>query len=362
MRHKHPALHALSDSLAAVVAAQDEKRLRELLQGRALPALGGGLPASEIIRQALYQATKAHSLARGLAALLARIVCAEAQTLRKKRSALGADRRRLLLDSLRLAAELPAQADLSHALRDFLSAVQHLAATERFQLCAGPHCLPLWEALSYQQTDSSLEAAWLDLLQGSPEGEEWTPGRRTLLLIAWRGLLWIPPPEPNPARGEVVSFDRVETGLLALAAAVRGHEEAGDLLREALEILRDTFPRSAEFWEENLRPRIGSWPEDLREKALEVWPGLHSHNASAHGSGGDAMNDLGQRLTQEQEFVASLRPETTVAALNAALNAAVDRSAPVLSGSALATSTCPLSSTVRPSRSSRTSSSRHQGS
>lgn len=269
MKPAHPALRALSESLAAVVAAEDEKRLRELLQGRALPALGGNLPPSEILRQALYQAAETRPLALGLAALLARVVRAETKTLAKSRSTLGSDRQRLLLDVLRLAAELPAQPDLFRALRDLLPFVQSRST---------PLLLPLWNTLSYQQTDSSLESAWLSLLQGSPEGEDWTPNRRTLLLIAWRGLLWLPPgTEPKGARGRIVNFDRIETGLLALASSVRGHEEAEDLLREALETLNDTFPRSTEFWAESLRPRIRSWPEDLREMALEIWPGLLTH-------------------------------------------------------------------------------------
>lgn len=269
MRSTHPALRALSESLAAVVAAQDEKRLRELLRGRALPALGGDLPPSEILRQALYQATETRPLALGLAALLARVVRAEIQALARSQS-VAPDRRRLLLNELRLAAELPAQPDLFRALRNLLPVMQPLDA---------PLFLALWEALSYQQTDSSLESVWLRLLQGSSEGEEWTPTRRTLLLVAWRGLLWIPPgTEPKSARGQIVSFDRIESGLLALASSVRGHEEAEDLLREALETLNDTFPRSTEFWAENLRPRIRSWPEDLQEMTLEIWPGLLTHD------------------------------------------------------------------------------------
>jgi hypothetical protein len=270
MRHSNPALRALSESLATVVATKDEKRLREILEGRSLPALGGGLPPSEIIRQALYHAADVRPLAMGLATLLAGIVRTEAQALRRQRAVLDPGRRALVLETLRLAAELPAQIELFRALRDLL------AAFGRKEESIDSLRLPLWEALSYQQTDASLEMDWQALIEGSPE-DEWTPVRRTLLLIAWRGLLWIPPSlDPNSAR-RIVRLDRIETGLLLLAHSVRGHEEAEDLMREALETLVDTFPRSAEFWEENLRPRIGIWPEGLREKALEIWPGLQPH-------------------------------------------------------------------------------------
>lgn len=314
MRPTDPALRSLSASLEAAVAAGDEAPLREHLQGRALPALGGDLPPFEILRQALFLAPDVRSLARGLASLLGRILLTEVRAFPKLRSPQEQSRReRLLLDALRLAAELPAHEELFAALREVLAMARALEGKGRKGEATGRLRLPLWRALAYQQTDASLEEEWLGLLRRSPGGEDWTPGRRTLLLTAWRGLLWVPP-APASERSEIVDFDRIEKGLLVLEASVRERDQGEDLLEEALAILQETFPRSAEFWEAWIRPRLEHWPDTLREKAFEAWPGLRAFFWYSSGTAGALSlhwQSLVEHLKEQSPLEALFIPETT---------------------------------------------------
>src|SRR5215213_5687561 len=273
MRHSDPALQSFSKTLASALRAGDRERLREFLRGRSLPALGGDVPPYEIVRQALFLTSEARTLASELGALLAGIVREEARSLQKSRKPIDPAKRRFLLGALTLATEIPAHPELFQALRELSAALRSFTGQIAENL--GVLRLPLWQALTYQQTDRSMEPEWLDLLRSFPDAES-IEDPPTLLLLACRGLLCLPPEAEEKTPAEIVDFDRIEKGLLALAATVQGEEEAEDLLREALEILRDTFPRSGEFWEEHWRPRMGNWPRELRESALQVWPGLQS--------------------------------------------------------------------------------------
>jgi hypothetical protein len=230
------------------------------------------MPPHEIVRQALFFSSEARILISKLGEILAGIVREETQALQKNRKTVELVRRRFLLGILILASEIPSHPELFQALRGLQANIkgQGPAAVSLEALR-----LPLLQALTYQQTDPSMEPEWLDLLHGWPDGEN-LEDPPTLLLLAWRGLLWIPPESDGKSEAEILDFNRIEKGLLALAKTMQGQEEAEDLLREALEILRDTFPRSGEFWEERLRPRIGEWPEQLRDLSFEVWPGLRS--------------------------------------------------------------------------------------
>jgi tetratricopeptide (TPR) repeat protein len=172
----------------------------------------------------------------------------------------------------------------------------------------------LWHALTYQQTDQSMEPEWFDLLRSLPDaGNMEDPP--ALLLLAWRGLLWLPPESEGKTSAEIIDFDRIEKGLLAFAETVQGQEEAENLLHEALEILRDTFPRSGEFWEEHLRPRIGSWPRELRESAAQIWPGLQSFlwqfpMAAEQGSLSLYWRSVGEHLDAQSPLEALFAPDT----------------------------------------------------
>lgn len=309
MRHSDPALRSFSQTLATVLRAGDRERLREFLRGRALPALGGDLPPHEIVRQALFLNVEARTLASEMGALLARIVREETQSLRKSRKPVNPAHRRFLLGALILATEIPSHPELFRALRELSAALRSFTGSTAEAL--GVLRLPLWQALTYQQTDPSMEPEWFDLLRSFPDAES-IEDPPTLLLLAWRGLLWIPP--ESKGKATIVNFDRIEKGLLAFAGTVQGQEEAEDLLREALETLRDTFPRSGEFWEEHLRPRMGNWPRELRESALQIWPGLQSFfwqfpTADEQGSLSLHWRSVGEHLDAQSPWESFFTPE-----------------------------------------------------
>lgn len=50
----------------------------------------------------------------------------------------------------------------------------------------------LWRALCSQQTDTRLKDYWFSLLQGAAADSSWDVARRSELLEAWRGILWLP--------------------------------------------------------------------------------------------------------------------------------------------------------------------------
>ena len=311
MRHSDPALQSFSKTLAATLRAGDRERLRGFLRGRSLPALGGDLPPHEIVRQALFFTSEARVLSSELGVLLAGIVREETQPLRKGRKPLDPSQRRFLLGILTLATEILSHPELFQALRGLLAALRHTGpAAENFSALR----LPLWHALTYQQTDQSMEPEWFDLLRSLPDaGNMEDPP--ALLLLAWRGLLWLPPESEGKTSAEIIDFDRIEKGLLAFAETVQGQEEAENLLHEALEILRDTFPRSGEFWEEHLRPRIGSWPRELRESAAQIWPGLQSFlwqfpMAAEQGSLSLYWRSVGEHLDAQSPLEALFAPDT----------------------------------------------------
>ncbi|HYU31843.1 MAG TPA: hypothetical protein VEW48_06745 [Thermoanaerobaculia bacterium] len=178
----------------------------------------------------------------------------------------------LLHQALRLAADLPASAMLAGRLRALAASLEEATPDFWYQAPLAPLVA---RALVHQQTDAQTEPLWLRLLETSGE-DPWTPERRTVLLSAWRGLLHVPPDKEAAHVGRVIDMDRVERGLLALEAGVRSREGGPRLVRQALRVLTETFPRSPQFWEERLGAHIAGWPEGLREAAARQWSGLES--------------------------------------------------------------------------------------
>jgi hypothetical protein len=261
-----PSVESLDESLERIARTGDMDALRSLLLGRGLPVLGGDAEPVEVLMQALGPSQAPAGLSQALGALLAAEVTGLTQE--------GAtqDRRMLLRGALRLAAGFPPQADLFGALKTLASSLD----AKVDDLWSGDPLGPLVaRALAYQQSDGAMEDFWLHLLRMSSH-KTWTPERRTVMLTAWRGLLRASPSEETRLNGKVVDVDRIERGLLALYAGVRGREGGGRLIRLALGVLAETFPRSPQFWEERLGLRVVQWPDELREETLRKWPGLRT--------------------------------------------------------------------------------------
>jgi hypothetical protein len=242
--------------------------------------MGGDLRPADILLRAIPLAGEASTILPRLARLLAAVITEEVEGAAHDRQAFPVRRRYLLLDALDLAADLPTEDHLSASLRALLQMLGEMDE-ETMRLLR----LPLLRALVYQQTDASLESDWLAILEASDE--EWTPARRTLLLTAWRGLLWIPPAPERQRNGEIVDFERIERGLHDLYWATENQPEAKPFLEMCLDVLSETYPRSAEFWGGHFQSFVRSWPEELAEIVLGKWPG-------AEGLSGRSRQALGE--------------------------------------------------------------------
>ena len=246
----------LAKSLLTTASSSDAEQLRDFLQGRHLPAEGGDLNPADIIYRACEEVADRLSW-DGLAFLLAQVIIEVSAAAETK--PLDTKQVYLLRNALDLAAELAPSPDIG-------SALHRLHARYPFELY-----LPLLRALVFHQQDDKYERYWL-LTIAISEHNWWTPSPRdrTILLIAWRGLLWI----PTIADRSIIDFDRIDRGLLALSQSVEKRLEARKLLISALGILQETYPRSVEFWEQHLAPFVDHWSQTLREAAYSQWPGL----------------------------------------------------------------------------------------
>lgn len=294
-----PLLQPLCDSLTAIARTGDRRALRAHLEGRGLPLIGSDTEPAELILRALGEMPDAPRLAFDLAPPLAQVI-AECM------AELGAEEvkpilRLLLQQALRLAADLPANAALAGSLRDLAISLEEAASDFWHQ---NPLAPLLAKALVYQQTDAQTEPLWLRLLGTSGEGP-WTPERRTVLLSAWRGLLHVPPNEEAARVGRVIDMDRVERGLLALEAGVRSRDGGPRLVRQALRVLAETFPRSPRFWEERLADPIGRWPTELQDEVVRQWPGVEDLAGTVRrkAAAGTERPFVEPRTPVEQELV-----------------------------------------------------------
>ena len=270
MTPSDPALRLLSADIKETVELRNLSRLAELLRGRRLPAVGDDLSPADVLLRALWQLEDLE-IARRLSPLVAELIDRSIGA-GQEDGALEAGQKTALVNAMRLARDLPADTRLSSVLRRLL--IQLEARLGRAQMESSDFGLSVWHAMVYQQMDQSCEEEWLAILWGlDRDGTQWTSGHRTLLLIAWRGLLWIPP-APDLRDGEILDFTRIERGLVALSDAVAGHEEESTFLRQALDILTDTFPRSPNYWQEHLGARQDAWPPALKRQAAQKWPDL----------------------------------------------------------------------------------------
>jgi hypothetical protein len=266
-----PSLSHFAKSLEETLRRCDTAKLRDYLQGGFLPPMGQDLESSEILRQALHLIPQYPDVAHRAAGLLATLIQQEADTLRASAGRMDPSQEHLLLEAFRLAAELPAGANLFAALRRLTSILQELRQGSRH---SDTFLVLLLRALSFQQVDDSVEGLWLAILEELGKTDEaWTAAQEALLFTAWRGLLWIPPPYAT-LESPVINMDRVERGLLAIEHAVAGRTQGRRWLQHALDVLTETYPRSPDFWMSLFESRVSPWPSALKTEVFRKWPRL----------------------------------------------------------------------------------------
>lgn len=277
----HQPLQHLKDRLVKLVAEGKAEHLAELLRGRGLPALGGDSAPADLLLQALDLHPYDPELARAVTTLTGQALAQQAALVTEsaeQEDVWDYDAQTLVYNSFLLACDLPADETLFEAVKSWhrLLVERGLEASDYPQLSN-----LVRHALIHQQMDDSLESYWLALIdqvgslaQEQREQGELTSEDRTTLLEAWRGLLWIPPDERQRKEGAVISFDRINRGLVRLQSALSQRvelEEVVSFLTRALRILQQTYPRSASFWVEGWKPFIATWGEPLLQAARELW-------------------------------------------------------------------------------------------
>jgi len=279
----HP-LDDLHRSLCAIVAARDGEALARYLRGYDLPALGGHQSPAEILLQALYRPASTPDLAAGLGRLLGKVLTeAAARGQEEAHPRLSSEQEDLFAHGLLLAADLPPERALGAAIQ---ALPQKLHEHESEIPNRPPFSTLLRRAQISQQVDDSLEEHWLAQMSevGASTGESLTAEERTVLMDAWRGLLWIPPSEKEKEAGKVISAERIHRGLTHLEAALGQREETLAILERAFQVLEETFPRSATFWKETLAAWIPLWPDDLQRAISDAWRNSATYS-STHEAG-----------------------------------------------------------------------------
>lgn len=263
-RHHH--LRAL---LADLVHRQDGARLRELLAGRGLPAVGPDLRPADLLLGAVESPPDDADLRRRLAACLAPLVTAAAT-----RVAAGTptpDDQAYLHELWSLAAGLPRNADLFAALSGFVRDDAPLLPDPAPELASA-----LRRALCNQQTDDRLLGFWFALL--GPRDAPWDDARRSELLDAWRGLVTrLNPFDEAPMARLSAALVRLHDTVIALPGGER-------VLLHALLRLEQAYPTAlgSPGLVAALAPHWRQWPAALQEAAGRVWPGLTAAKGSVY--------------------------------------------------------------------------------
>jgi tetratricopeptide (TPR) repeat protein len=282
---RHP-LYSIKTFVAEGVLRTDPRPLAECLRGNHLPALGGDQHPAELIYQALILppvdprlldrviravAVLCEMQAAELRAGLGAITIASQDTIQLRRvGQVPAIADELFLYNLLLFASfLPADPAVFAALKDIRDAG---LPSSTVTTGMGRAARQLRQALTVHQVDESLKEFWFALI-GDPEPHHrLSADRKTDLLDAWTGLVWMAPNDETRAAGKTPSIGLIDQGLLALHSVVGDSSDGLALLRYAIGQLDDTHPRAPEFWVEHLRPCIARWPPLLRDVVMERWP------------------------------------------------------------------------------------------
>ncbi|RLJ20526.1 hypothetical protein DJ031_05760 [bacterium endosymbiont of Escarpia laminata] len=285
--------------LEAMLQQHGADRLRGMLQGEGLPAIGSDIEPAEQIIQALEIPPFNANLARRLAHMMTPLVDGQSQVMQQQLAKPATSDEigywqdsRFLFNLFLLAATLPREESLFGALNGFFEQ-GHKATGLANQ--GGRAALQLRRALCNQQTDDRLHDYWLDRL--NDHTATWNSGRRTELMDVWRGLLWLA--QPSSDNG----FDPLNRGLLALHDTVAEQPQGFALLRHALYRLEQAFPTSvgSRGLIQLIRPYWESWPQLLKETASSLWPGLEPKPLAAMPALPPELNQVWQALKTEQQ-------------------------------------------------------------
>lgn len=285
-------LQPLKAMLTDIALSKDTVKLAECLSGLHLPAIGGNFHPAEVLYNALTIPPLDKNLTHNITKLLANVCQERVQTLAsmhalhalEEQQAVSAGEVSITTSSsssdllndepyvfnlFLFASYLPAEEKLFSALKSFYNLGLSLGVLLKGQGRAGRE---LRQALIYQQTDDSLEQLWLDQISIFNNRQTLQSYEHTELMAAWTGLIWIPPASDAREMGETLNISRIATGLEALYNAVSSTTDVVNIMRPAVRQLDEAYPRSPEFWREQLTPYYDSWPELLRDITTEFWP------------------------------------------------------------------------------------------
>lgn len=276
-----------------IASKDDILRLSECLAGKHLPAIGGNEDPADILLRGLSFSSFDRDLANKVSGLLGLLLSAYMDKIKANGCYLTSGKKvsdyqpehsipmvlfqeeDFLYNCLVFASCLPTNKILSQALINF----EHLSKKEKNQFVNWNKTgRQLRYALIYQQTDSFLEEFWFGIINSftNKDNNVFSLEELADIMNAWRGLLWIPPSKDNRATGNVVSFDRIEKGMLALHKVFVKTENAKVFLRKAVRILSQAYPNSPNFWETHINERLVDLPELLQKVFFDQWPGLRS--------------------------------------------------------------------------------------
>ncbi len=266
----------LRNKLHRIMKQNDMSRLRDMLHGEGMPALGGNREPAELLIHALQLSSGVEIPKSSFAELYATQINLEADQLKELLAVKSIKdvpgrgyttpltSKSYYYNAFLLAAFLPRNKKLFNALCRF----QDLDINPPiFNLGAGRIGKQLQRALCQHQTDDRLKDYWLEILQNHKK--EWDVARRTELLEAWRGLIWLP---VSGQHSLPVGIDTLNQGLLHLHDRVADQPEAIQMLRLALRRLNEAVPLDKRSWAKAFEIVSPGWSKLLKDAANTVWP------------------------------------------------------------------------------------------
>ncbi len=280
---KNNPIRMLSERLFEIAGQKSGTDLAALLKGSGLPMMGGGEQPADTVFRALRIEPCGIKTDPAIAGLLAGLIAGQMNgfkdfCLRLKTNAdgtaEGGQKPRVvyndyigLSNMLLLSARLLPEESLFESLKSFYNVARE------FEPWLDDVCEitgQLRQSLIYQQTGDSMEREWFNYIESAKSDdlslESSACGR---MLDGWLGLLWIPPTPENAPQSGSINMERAAKGMRALAETVSSIAGGQSILRYAVGALRDSYPASPELWAERFAPYFDSFPEMLKDAAVE---------------------------------------------------------------------------------------------